>query len=242
MANATVVETRVASAQPKLTLARSLFQVMGGFAWLAGSVFLSSGRLDWVRGWISVGLWMSGMIAIGIIGHHYNPAVMDARSQRRRKDTKHFDKIFLAAFLPLVVIQPAVAGFDVVRFRWSSMPYWLVYVGVISFALAMVLIAWVLCVNPFAEATVRIQTDRGQTVVASGPYRFVRHPMYVGSFLIFLGMPLVFGSVWALILGVVIVVLMIWRTLREDQTLRQELAGYEQYAAVTRYRLLPGVW
>ncbi|MFZ0953834.1 MAG: isoprenylcysteine carboxylmethyltransferase family protein [Candidatus Sulfotelmatobacter sp.] len=182
------------------------------------------------------------MTAIGIIGHHYNPAEMDARTQSHRKDTKHFDKIFLVVYIPLVVIQPALASLDVVRFHWSLMPFWLVYIGAILFALAMALITWVLCVNPFAEVTVRIQTNRGHTVVTSRPYRFVRHPMYIGAFLIFLGMPLVLGSVWALILSMVIVALMIWRTSREDQTLRQELAGYEQYAAVTRYRLLPGVW
>ena len=105
----------------------------------------------------------------------------------------------------------------------------------------MVLIAWALCVNPSPKqrsAYSPIVGDCGHV----GPYRFVRHPMYAGFFLMFLGLPLVLGSVLALIVGVVIVVLMIWRTSREDQTLRQELAGYEQYAAVTRYRLLPGVW
>ena len=102
--------------------------------------------------------------------------------------------------------------------------------------------AWVLRVNPFAEATVRIQRDRGQTVVISGPYRFVRHPMYIGAFLMYLGMPLVLGSVGALTLGAAIVALMIWRTSREDLALRQELPGYEEFTKRTRYRLLPGVW
>jgi len=240
MANLAAVEEL--SAPPTLNPARGLAQLMGASVWWTGSIFLGAGHLDWIRGWTSVALWVTGMTTIGIVGYRYNPAVMNARAQRRRKDTKHFDKIFWAAYLPLVFIQPAIAGLDVVRFQWTSMPFGFVYVGAIAFMLAMALIAWVLCVNPFAEATVRIQTDRGQTVVMSGPYRFVRHPMYVGSFLMYLGMPLVLGSVGALILGVAIVALMIWRTFREDRTLRQELPGYEEFTRLTRYRLVPGVW
>jgi protein-S-isoprenylcysteine O-methyltransferase Ste14 len=242
MSNASAVGPHVPSVEARLSPAKRLLQIIASFVWWIGALFVGAGRLTWIRGWISVALWVTGMTTIGIIGNHYNPSVMDARAQWRHKDTKRFDKIFLAAYFPLVLIQPAVAGLDVVRFRWSSMPFGFVYVGAIAFILSMVLIGWVLCVNPFAEATVRIQTDRGHTVVMSGPYRVVRHPMYVGSALLFLGTPLVWGSVWALIVGMATVVLMIWRTSREDQTLRQELAGYEQYATVTRYRLLPGVW
>jgi len=129
-----------------------------------------------------------------------------------------------------------------VRYHWSSMPFVFVYVGAILFALAMVLIAWVMVVNPFAETSVRIQTDRGHTVITSGPYRIVRHPMYLGAILMYTATSLVWGSVWALALAAVMTGLMIWRTSREDRTLRQELAGYEEYSSRTRYRLLPGLW
>jgi len=240
MANASAVEQ--GSAPPALNPARGLVQLIGASAWWTGSIFLSAGRLDWMRGWISVVLWVTGMTTIGVVGYRYNPAVMNARAQRHRKDTKRFDKFFWALYLPLLLFQPAIAGLDAARFRWTSMPFGFVYVGAQAFATGIALIAWVLCVNPFAEATVRIQTDRGHTVVMSGPYRFVRHPMYVGSFLMYLGMPLVLGSVLALLFGVAIVALMIWRTSREDKILRQELPGYQEFTARTRYRLLPGVW
>jgi protein-S-isoprenylcysteine O-methyltransferase Ste14 len=240
MANVTAVEQPPATTT--LNPARGLAQLIGASAWWTASIFLSAGRLDWMRGWISVVLWVTGMTTIGVVGYRFNPAVMNARAQRHRKDTKQFDKIFWAVYLPLVFIQPAVAGLDVERFGWSSIPLGLVYPGAIAFVLGIVLIAWVLRVNPFAEATVRIQTDRDQTVVTSGPYRFVRHPMYIGAFLMYLGMPLVLGSVGALIIGISIVALMIWRTSREDLALRQELPGYEEFTKRTRYRLLPGVW
>ena len=240
MANLTAVEQPPAT--PTLNPASGLAQLTGASAWWTGSIFLSAGRLDWMRGWISVVLWVTGLTTIGVVGYRFNPAVMNARAQRHRKETKHFDKVFWALYFPLVFIQPTVAGLDVERFGWSSIPFGVVYPGGMAFVLGIVVMAWVLRVNPFAEATVRIQKDRGQTVVTSGPYRFVRHPMYVGALLMYLGMPLVLGSVGALTLGAAIVALMIWRTSREDLTLRQELHGYEEFTKRTRYRLLPGVW
>lgn len=228
--------------QGKTRSVRPLLQVLGSSIWSIGSLFLGAGRVDWIRGWICVALWIVGLTTVGLISHHYNAGLMQARAKWNRKDTKRFDKIFFAVYVPLLLVQPAVAGLDVVRFRWSSLPFGFVYLGALLFALAMVLIGWVLSINPYAETSVRIQNDRGQSVVTSGPYKIVRHPMYVGAVLMYLGMPLVWGSVWALLLGAVISLLFIPRTALEDRTLRRELSGYEDFTTRTRYRLLPGVW
>ncbi len=203
---------------------------------------MGAGRLGWTRGWISVALYIVGMGAVRVIVRHYNAPLLGARANWRHKDSKPFDKIFLVGYLPLVLIQPAIAGLDAVRFRWSSIPFSFVYIGSTLLALAMALMEWAMVVNPYAESTVRIQTDRGHAVVSSGPYRVVRHPMYVGVMLMYLATPLVWGSVWALVLAGFIVILLAWRTAREDQILRQELAGYAEYAACTPYRLVPGLW
>jgi len=243
MPEPSAVATTAATPPPKsLFSTKRLLQAVATYAWFIGSLFVAAGRLDWTRGWISVALWVIGMTAIGLIGQHYNAQMMEERAKWRRNDTKPFDKIFLAIYLPLVMVQPAVAGLDAGRYRCSSMPFSLVYVGAILFVLSMVLIGWVMAVNPYAESSVRIQTDRGHTVITCGPYRLIRHPMYVGSILMGVASPLIWGSVWALVLTTVIILLFLWRTAREDQTLRQELPGYEEFAARTRYRLLPGVW
>jgi protein-S-isoprenylcysteine O-methyltransferase Ste14 len=242
MAEPSAVQTETPAPPAESRFDKKLIPTVFVLAWWMGSLFLAAGRLDWVRGWISVALFVVGMTVVKRIVQHYNPAVLRERAKWRRKDTKTFDKIFLAIYLPLFLIQPAIAGFDAVRYRWSSMRFGFVYVGSILFALALAIVTWVMIVNPFAESSVRIQTDRGHTVVTSGPYRLVRHPMYVGIILMYFSSALIWGSVWALGLGVLLMVLMIWRTAREDRTLRQELPGYEQYTAVTRYRLLPGVW
>jgi len=219
-----------------------VLQVALAFTWAIGSLFLGAGRLDWLRGWICVALWVISLTAVGILTQRYNPQLMKERAKWRRKDTQGFDKIFLLVCLPIVQIQPALAGMDAVRFHWSSLPFAFVYVGAVLYCVAMALIAWVLCTNPYAETSVRIQHDRGHTVVTTGPYRIVRHPMYVGTSLMYLATPLVLGSLWALAVGGILTLLFIVRTVLEDRTLRRELPGYEEYTAQTRYRLLPGIW
>jgi protein-S-isoprenylcysteine O-methyltransferase Ste14 len=107
---------------------------------------------------------------------------------------------------------------------------------------AACLITWVLAINPHADSSVRIEDDRDHLVVASGPYRFVRHPMYVGLILLHASIAMILGSMWTLGLAALIMLLFLWRTALEDQTLRQELPGYEKYTTMTRYRLMPGIW
>ena len=221
---------------------KNLIRVVAIFAWWFGSLFLAAGRLNWIRGWISVALFIVGMSAVRLVVRHYNAPVLKARAKWRHKDTKLFDKVFLALYLPLISIQPLVGGLDGGRYHRTSMPFSFAYAGVFLFALSLWLITWVMLVNPFAESSVRIQNDRGHTVMTSGPYRFVRHPMYVGVIFLNVANALIWGSVWALNLAAVIAVMLIWRTSCEDRTLLQELGGYEQYAAGTRYRLVPGLW
>lgn len=207
-----------------------------------GALFGGAGRLDWVRGWIYVAAYACGMTAIAVWVRRANPEVFEARSKWLRKNTKGFDKIFLSIFLPLTLLQPAVGGLDAVRFGWSSIPFGFVYPAVIVLLASLALIGWTLAVNRHAEATVRIQTERRHKVVTSGPYRFVRHPMYVGTIPMYIASSVILGSVWALVISGAIAVLFIVRTALEDRTLRRELEGYEDYAARTQWRLIPGVW
>ena len=104
------------------------------------------------------------------------------------------------------------------------------------------MVTWSLAANRHAESTVRIQTDRGHQVVTGGPYRYVRHPMYVGAIPMYFAVALILGSIWAMAVAVVIAIFFVIRTALEDRTLRHELAGYEEFTARTRYRLVPGIW
>ena len=211
-------------------------------AWWLLALFGSAGQVTWNRGWICSVLYLGGMNASRTVLKKLNPDLLKQRETGIRKDTKSFDKIFLRLLLSITIALPVIAGLDAVRFNWAPMPFWTVYPGIGLFTVSAALITWVLVKNPHAESSVRIQEDRGHTVIGSGPYRFVRHPMYVGLIVLYASMALILGSMWALALDALITILLLWRTALEEEALRRELPGYEEYTAVTRYRLMPGIW
>jgi protein-S-isoprenylcysteine O-methyltransferase Ste14 len=161
----------------------------------------------------------------------------------RPMETKGWDKLVgglwsLAQFFAL----PLVAGLDV-RFGWTRnlSPAWNV-AGAVIVALGLGLAGWAMISNAFFSTAVRIQDDRGQKVCRAGPYRFVRHPGYVGFTLQSFGTAVLLGSLWALVPGTAAAALMILRTYLEDRFLQAELPGYRDYAQEVRCRLVPGVW
>ena len=109
-------------------------------------------------------------------------------------------------------------------------------------AAGLALSGWAMIVNAYFSTVVRIQRERGHTVCRTGPYRFVRHPGYVGFMLQSLGIPLLLGSWWALLPGFAAIAVMIIRTAFEDRMLQAELPGYQEYVRDVHYRLLPGIW
>ena len=224
---------------------RSASRVLVIALWIAlwiALLFGSAGTVDWPRGWIFVALYSIAWVAMWFVLRRFNPGLIEARTKLHLAETRAFDRVFMALYTVLMLAQTAVAGLDAVRFRWTSMPFWCVYAGAALALLAFALAAWTMALNPFAETTVRIQSERGHTVIDFGPYRFVRHPMYVAIILMHVAAPLVQGSVWALVVAIPIAIVFVVRTAFEDRTLRLELAGYEAYTGRTRFRLVPGVW
>jgi protein-S-isoprenylcysteine O-methyltransferase Ste14 len=134
------------------------------------------------------------------------------------------------------------AGLDD-RFHWSSHMSPLAFVAGVAVAmLGSALIVWAIRSNPFFSSVVRIQKDRGHTVVSDGPYRFIRHPGYAGMSAFTLATPLILGSYWAFAPAAVTTAVTLLRIALEDQTLHNELEGYTGYARRVRYKLLPGIW
>ncbi len=150
--------------------------------------------------------------------------------------------MIIAAYTAFLLLTPIVAGLDADRFRWSAVPLPARGLAWLGLALAGALIFWVLTANTYLSRMARIQDDRGQVVVTTGPYRFVRHPVYLGVILLFVCMPVALGSWWALLPGAVIGLLFVIRTAKEDRMLREELPGYVEYAPRVRYRLVPRIW
>lgn len=220
---------------------RRLAVVTGATLAWAALLFLAAGTMDWIRGWVYMALTVFGIAANGALIMRYNPQLAAERG-RRRKDTQTFDKYVAAAYAPALFILPVVAGLDAVRYGWSSMPLATLYIGAVLFVLGSVPVAWSMAVNPHLETTVRIQTDRDHKVVSRGPYRLVRHPMYLGSIVMHLAAPLTLGSWWAFAPAGVLVVTLVVRTIFEDSALIDGLPGYREFASRTRFRLVPGIW
>jgi protein-S-isoprenylcysteine O-methyltransferase Ste14 len=204
-------------------------------------LFLSAGRLDWLGGWLFVGLVAFSLVTNAFIVRVKNPVLRQER-WKERADSKSFDRTIAYVYLSMLLAMTLIGGLDNGRFGWSSLPEWSAPVGVLLHVLGQLPMLWAFSTNPHLETTVRVQKDRDHKVISTGPYRFVRHPMYLGLILMLVAWPLVFGSAWAYVPALVALVAYLIRTELEDRTLRRELPGYVEYARSTRYRLVPFVW
>jgi protein-S-isoprenylcysteine O-methyltransferase Ste14 len=211
------------------------------FILIGGILFLFSGNFGWLWAWVYLGICLVSVSINAPIMLRTSPETIAERGEIQK--TQDWDKVVAGLLaLAMYIILPLVAGLDV-RFAWSgalNLAWHLV--GAVALAIGLGLTSWAMIVNAFFSTAVRIQSERGHTVCSRGPYRFVRHPGYLGFILQSLGMPLLFASWWALVPGLAAVLLIGVRTYLEDRTLQAGLPGYPAYTGQVRYRLVPGVW
>ena len=204
-------------------------------------IFVPAGTFQWTEAWIFLALYMIAVGAALIRMKKKAPDLLKER-MKRKKDAKRWDKIFMVIYSIFLMFLLVVPGLDAVRFGWSKVGLIVKLLAFIGYLPAFAIVYWTMKENAYLSDVVRIQEDRGHTVCTTGPYKYVRHPMYMGVILIMLCYPLSLGSLYALIPAVIIVILFLIRTALEDKTLNEELAGYKEYAQKVRYRLLPGLW
>jgi len=206
---------------------------------LAAIFFLCAGRLNLLMAWVYITMVLVNTSITSLI---MNPELIVERSGIG-KDTKKWDIIpalLIGRVGPLVIL--IVAGLDV-RFRWSQqIPLALQIVALGIATLGLLVADWAVVSNKFFSGVVRIQKERGHTVVTRGPYRYVRHPGYVGAILHNIATPVILSSLWGLLPAGLVVCVAIIRTALEDRTLQEELDGYKAYAKRVPYRLLPSIW
>jgi len=216
-----------------------MLQVVVQFLVLAAILFISSGRLNWVWAWAYLGVGV-GILAINLLV--MSPELIAERGQIGKEDIKGWDRVLTTLSILPTLGTPIVAGLDE-RFGWSPpLAMAIQVVALILFALSQGLFTWGMASNKFFSTSVRIQMDRDHTVASGGPYRYVRHPGYVGYIISAFATSLALGSLWGLIPAGLTMCLLVVRTALEDRTLQDELDGYKEYAAEVRYRLLPGIW
>ena len=214
----------------------------GLIAVMAGFLLVPAGRLDWPAAWgflaemgvlsLAVGLWLA----------RHDPALLAERlGSPFQRTQKTWDKIFMAVVMVFYFGWLVLMGLDA-RWEISRMPIWLQVIGALGVALANYVVFLAFRENSYAAPVVKIQRERGHKTVSTGPYAFVRHPMYAGGLLMFLGMPLQLGSWLGLAALALMVPLLAVRIVMEERTLRAELEGYRDYAERVRYRMIPGLW
>lgn len=220
---------------------RWLVREVIGVLFVAATLFIPAGRLDWAMGWALVGIYALWVAANALILIPRSPELLAERATRQ-KGVKTWDTVILSIIGLTTMAKYIIAGLDVRFERTAQIPLEFQVAALVIAALGYALGTWAMVANDFFSVVNRIQEDRGHTVVSAGPYRYVRHPGYLGSLAFELATPIMLGSLWALIPGGLAALLTLVRTALEDQMLHEELPGYGEYAQQTRYRLLPGVW
>ncbi|HEX7976337.1 MAG TPA: isoprenylcysteine carboxylmethyltransferase family protein [Anaerolineales bacterium] len=218
-----------------------IFQVLLTIVLIGVLLFVSAGRLDWTEAWIYLVLYSLSISVNAFWALRHDPELVNERGRPKGK-AKSWDAALIPVYAVAYLAVFVVAGLDAVRYGWSTVPLAVKVLGAVGICLGMALIAWVMRVNSYLSTVVRIQSDRGQQVVSSGPYHFVRHPMYLGMIISTLCLPFFLGAWWALVPAISSNATFVVRTALEDRTLQQELPGYVEYTGRVRYRLLPGVW
>jgi len=218
-------------------------EIASTFIVFALALFLSAGTVAWPAGWAFLILFLgfSGGISLWLLRH--NPGLLIERMTGfGKRDQPTWDKVFYVVtqllFLSWLVLMP----FDAVRFHWSQMPTWLQMAGALFLLCSFYLYFLIFRENAYLSPAVRIQSDRGQTVVSTGPYHYVRHPMYSTTIIFIVGTTLLLGSWYGLLLEPILVVGMAFRAVEEERMLWAQLPGYEDYMRKVKYRLIPHVW
>lgn len=220
---------------------RIIIQILIILIILTALLFVPAGRLDWLQAWVLIFFILIYFLLYVQIGISKDPDQTRERSQMA-KNVKPWDKVIMriyTAILPTVFI---LARLDAGRFRWSTVSMIWQLLAWIGLAFAGGIILWTVRSNTYLSRYARIQDDRGQQVVATGPYRIIRHPMYLGILTLFLCMGPALGSWVVLFPGLLIDLLFVIRTGKEDKMLQEELDGYKQYSQVVRFRLIPWIW
>lgn len=221
-------------------IAQRVRQIALMLVFIAAVLFVSAGRLDWPWAWAFLALYVAMILANAYFLLRASPETIARRASA--EGVKAWDRVIGGLWALAGTDQLVVAGLDY-RFGWTAPLSLPVHgAGLLIYLAGSALFSWAMIANAYFAAVVRVQVEQGHAVCTTGPYAYVRHPGYAGAILQAIGLPLLLGTLWALLPGLVAAGLMVVRTVLEDRTLHAELPGYREFAQRTRHRLLPGVW
>ncbi|MFD2056422.1 methyltransferase family protein [Mesorhizobium calcicola] len=223
-------------------ISKLILQTFVWFGVMGALLFLSAGTLNWPGAWVFLVVMVGLSLTMGVALARRDPGLMNERlGPPIQKNQTAADKVLLTVLLAAIFGWQALMGFDL-RFGWSAVPVWVQVIGALVLLLGIWICYLTMLENSFAAPVVKIQDERGQRVISTGPYSYVRHPMYAGAIFFFAGTALLLGSWWGLASVLVFVALLAVRIFIEERTLRTGLRGYDDYAVQVRYRLIPRIW
>lgn len=218
-------------------LLNSIVKLLSGLVMIAILLFLPAGTWHYLHAWLFIALLFVPMTMIGIWLYLSQPNLLAKRLGNKEREQQQKNVVALSGLM-------FISGFVLCaldyRFGWSSVPVWLVVVASVIFLLGYGMYAEVMRENAYLSRTIEVQ--EGQQLIDSGLYGIVRHPMYTATILMFMAIPLVLGSFWALFVFAIYPILMVLRIQNEEQVLAKGLAGYPEYQQRVKWRLLPFVW
>ena len=202
------------------------------------------GDWRWTEGWVYSILFYVMCSANLLYLHFKDPALLKERfGSPVQKEQKPWDKVLLMLFFIEFLVSFAIMPLDARRFHWSpEFPLWIKIAGALLLTLGLVMVFEALRENTFAAPVVKMQKERGQKVISTGMYGVIRHPMYAGAVLLFISTPLLLGSVYGLLLGLLLIITIAVRSVGEEAMLKQELEGYSDYMKRVKWRIIPFVF
>ena len=215
----------------------ALLKFILGLVLVAALVFIPAGSLNFFGGWLFLALLFVPMLVLGVVLLTKSPALLQKRLNAKEKEGAQKGVVAASALLFLAGF--IVAGLDF-RFGWSTVPLWAVILASVVLLVSYALYAEVMRENAYLSRT--IEVSENQKVVDTGLYGVVRHPMYAVTIWLFLSIPIVLGSLWALICFAPYVAVIIVRIINEEALLERELSGYTEYKKKVKFRLLPFIW
>jgi protein-S-isoprenylcysteine O-methyltransferase Ste14 len=220
-----------------------IIQTIVWYGFMGAIIFGAAGTIDYIGGWLYLGEMVALSIVFGTIMMRVDPGLLRERLKPPvQKDQPLADKLIIIPVLLLIFGGMGFMAADAARWRWSAMPPSVQWAGCGLLLAALLFIYWVMRTNSFAAPVVKIQKDRGQAVITTGPYAIVRHPMYFGALFYIAGTSLVLGSWSGLVTVPILAFLFGIRIGIEEKTLRTGLDGYDDYARRVRWRLIPFIW
>jgi protein-S-isoprenylcysteine O-methyltransferase Ste14 len=226
----------------QINLKSLVIQIAGFFTIFALALFIPAGTLAWLAGWVFLLLFFSFSLFIFFWLYRHNPGLLQERMRLGPSDQQAWDKALFPLLQVYLLVWLVFMSLDAARFQWSMLPSWLQAVGALGLLCSFYLLYLTFRENSYLSPVVRIQDERGQTVISTGPYHYVRHPMYSAILIFVVGTSLLLGSGYGVLVGLLGMLILARRAVLEEYTLSRELPGYAEYRAKVRYRLIPLIW